>query len=267
MGGEEQNVGGEAQNAGGAAQNAGGADDYAARRARMVEDQLVRRGVRDRDVLAAMRAVPRHLFVSDDLRHAAYDDTPLPIGFGQTISQPFMVARMTELLHVNVRSRVLDIGAGSGYQSAVLAELAGDVFAVERIPALAEQARERLTKLGYRNVQVLAGDGTAGWPEHAPYDGIMVAAAAAEVPPALIDQLAEGGRLVIPLGPTHGEQVLTVYERRDGDVRVERTLHCRFVPLVGARQRDAWSRDHEDDASDGPGDEGPRAPRWDEVGP
>jgi protein-L-isoaspartate(D-aspartate) O-methyltransferase len=242
----------------------------------MVEDQLVRRGVRDRDVLAAMRAVPRHLFVPDDMTHAAYDDSPLPIGHGQTISQPYMVAYMSELLRVNVRSRVLDVGAGSGYQSAVLAELAGEVFAVERIADLAARARERMAALGYRNVEVRHGDGTAGWAEHAPYDGIIVAAAATEAPPPLLEQLAEGGRLVIPLGPTHGDQVLTVYERRGEELRVERALRCRFVPLVGAMPNDAGPPPAvRDDETDGGGDAGSDAPhdgessppRWDQVGP
>jgi protein-L-isoaspartate(D-aspartate) O-methyltransferase len=261
----------EAQRPGG-----GAGDSAAARRARMVDDQLVRRGVRDKDVLAAMRAVPRHLFVPADMTHAAYDDSPLPIGYGQTISQPYMVAYMSELLRVNVRSRVLDVGAGSGYQSAVLAELAGEVFAVERIADLAARARERIATIGYRNVEVRHGDGTAGWAEHAPYDGIMVAAAAVEPPPPLLEQLAEGGRLVIPLGSTHGDQVLTVYERRGEELRIERALRCRFVPLVGGPQNDAGlpkvARDAEDDAGgdaggDGPRDEGPHPPRWDQVGP
>ncbi len=240
----------------------------------MVEDQVVRRGVNDRDVLAAMRAVPRHLFVADDMAHAAYDDSPLPIGFGQTISQPYMVAYMTDLLHVNVRSRVLDVGAGSGYQTAVLAELAGEVYAVERIAELAQQAKVRLDTLGYRNVEVRRGDGTAGWPEHAPFDGIMVAAAADEAPPPLLDQLAESGRLVIPLGPTHGEQVLTVFERRGGGLHVERALRCRFVPLVGAPQRGSSRRaaSHDPGGRDEPRDDDPDEgsvgpPRWDEVGP
>ncbi len=207
-------------------------DTAAARRTRMVEDQIVRRGIRDPDVIAAMRAVPRHLFVPDELVGAAYEDSPLPIGFGQTISQPYMVALMTELLEADVRSRVLEVGAGSGYQTAVLAELAGEVYAVERIPALVEQARERLARLGYRNARVALGDGTHGWPEHAPYDGILVAAAAPEAPPPLLAQLAEGGRLVIPLGDAHRDQMLTVYERRGTEFRVERALRCRFVPLL-----------------------------------
>ncbi len=212
----------------------GAADTAAAGRARMVERQLVERGIRDPDVLAAMRAVPRHLFVPDDLQHAAYDDSPLPIGFGQTISQPYMVACMTELLRVNVRSRVLDVGAGSGYQTAVLAELAGEVLALERIAALEEQARERLERMGYDNVTVRLGDGSQGWPERAPFDGIMVAAAAPEAPPPLLEQLAEGGRLVIPLGDAHRDQILTVYERRGGDFIIEQGS---ALPLRAARRR------------------------------
>ena len=238
-------------------------DSAAALRARMVERQLAARGIRDPDVLAAMRAVPRHLFVPEELRHAAYDDSPLPIGFGQTISQPYMVACMTEALRVNVRSRVLDVGAGSGYQTAVLAELAGEVFAIERVVVLEAQARERLATMGYDNVVVTLGDGSLGWSEHAPYDGIMVAAAATQAPPRLLDQLAEGGRLVVPLGEAHRDQVLTIYERHGHDFVVERGLRCRFVPLVGDHGAAGASRPGEglgDDDLEGPG-------RWEEVEP
>lgn len=206
--------------------------DYAMRRVRMVEDQIAARGVRDGDVLAALRAVPRHLFVPSDLEDKAYLDSPLSIGHEQTISQPYMVAVMSELLQVNVRSRVLEVGAGSGYQTAVLAELAGDVYAIERLPSLAERARAVLERLGYHNVSLAIGDGTRGWPETAPFNGILVAAAAERVPGALLRQLAEGGRLVMPIGPEESEQVLTVFERdRDRYVR-QRVLGCRFVPLV-----------------------------------
>lgn len=240
-------------------------DSVAARRLQMVERQLVGRGVRDPDVLAAMRAVPRHLFVPDDLQQAAYDDSPLPIGFGQTISQPYMVACMTELLRVNVRSRVLDVGAGSGYQTAVLAELAGEVYAIERIATLEEEARERLATMGYDNVAVLLGDGTGGWAEHAPYDGIMVAAATAQAPPPLLDQLAEGGRLVIPLGEAHQDQILTIYERQGADFTVERALRCRFVPLVGAVRRASDDGPAEEDRGEGHADDEPGS--WREVEP
>jgi protein-L-isoaspartate(D-aspartate) O-methyltransferase len=206
------------------------AGDFGSRRLRMVEEQLVARGLRDEDVLAAMRSVPRHLFVPRDLATEAYADSPLPIGLGQTISQPYMVALMTALLGVDVRSRVLEVGSGSGYQTAVLAELAGEVYAVERLAALAEGARARLARLGYENVRLAIGDGARGWHELAPFQGILVAAAADEVPPELLGQLADGGRLVVPVG--RGDQVLTIVERV-GDTFAERhDTRCRFVPLV-----------------------------------
>ena len=206
--------------------------DLGVRRLRMVEEQLVRRGLRDENVLAAMRSVPRHLFVPEPAAADAYADSPLPIGLGQTISQPYMVALMTALLEVDVRSRVLEIGAGSGYQSAVLAEVAGEVFAIERLAPLAERARATLARLGYANIRLAIGDGAKGWHEQAPFQGILVAAAADEVPPELLGQLADGGRLVIPVGRGRGEQVLTIIERA-GDAFVERhDTRCRFVPLI-----------------------------------
>jgi protein-L-isoaspartate(D-aspartate) O-methyltransferase len=206
--------------------------DYGLHRHVMVEEQIARRGVRNEDVLAALRSVPRHLFVPAGAVQAAYQDSPLPIGYGQTISQPYMVALMTELLKADVRSRVLEVGAGSGYQTAVLAEVAGKVFAVERITPLAEQARAVLARLGYGNVELAVADGSNGWPEHAPFDGILVAAAAQQAPRPLLQQLAEGGRLVIPLGRPHDDQVLTVYERRGDGFVQRRDTRCRFVPLV-----------------------------------
>ena len=206
--------------------------DFGVRRLRMVEEQLVRRGLRDEDVLAAMRSVPRHLFVPDEAGGEAYADSPLPIGLGQTISQPYMVALMTALLEVDVRSKVLEVGAGSGYQTAVLAEVAGEVYAVERLAPLAERARATLARLGYANVHLAIGDGARGWHEQAPFQGILVAAAADEVPPELLGQLADGGRLVVPVGKGRGDQVLTIVER-DGDSFEERhDTRCRFVPLV-----------------------------------
>ncbi len=203
--------------------------DQAVRRLRMVEEQLVRRGLRDEDVLAAMRSVPRHLFVPGAAADA-YADTPLPIGLGQTISQPFMVALMTSLLEVDVRSRVLEIGAGSGYQTAVLAEVAGEVFAIERLAPLAERARATLARLGYANIRLAIGDGAQGWHEQAPFQGILVAAAADEVPPELLGQLADGGRLIVPIG--RGDQVLTIVERDRESFRESYDTRCRFVPLV-----------------------------------
>ena len=208
------------------------AADQGVRRLRMVEEQLVRRGLRDEDVLAAMRSVPRHLFVPGEAAVDAYADTPLPIGLGQTISQPYMVALMTSLLEVDVRSRVLEVGAGSGYQTAVLAEVAGEVFAIERLAPLAERARATLARLGYANVRLAIGDGARGWHEQAPFQGILVAAAADEVPPELLGQLADGGRLVVPVGRGRREQVLTIVERAGESFNESHDTRCRFVPLV-----------------------------------
>lgn len=206
--------------------------DFGVRRLRMVEEQLVARGLADEDVLAAMRSVPRHLFVPGELAGEAYADTPLPIGLGQTISQPYMVALMTSLLEVDVRDRVLEVGSGSGYQTAVLAEVAGEVCAIERLAPLAERARATLARLGYGNVRSAIGDGARGWHELAPFGGILVAAAAEEAPRELLAQLADGGRLIVPVGRARGDQVLTVIAR-EGDSFVERRdTRCRFVPLV-----------------------------------
>ncbi len=202
----------------------------------MVERQIRGRGVRDSRVLEAMREVPRHLFVPQALPAAAYADEPLSIGEGQTISQPFMVAAMAEALELTGTERVLEIGAGSGYQAAVLSRLASEVIAIESRPLLAEAARERLARLGYDQVRIVVGDGTLGWPESAPYDAILVAAAAPAVPPPLIEQLSEGGRLVIPLGsPEH--QDLRRLRKRNGRIADQTLFACRFVPLVG---RFAW---------------------------
>ncbi len=201
-------------------------------RQEMVRTQIAERGVRDPRVLEAMLRVPRHLFVPEDLRHRAYEDTPLPIGEGQTISQPYMVAWMTELLGVEEGDRVLEIGTGSGYQAAVLCELAGEVFSVEKNPVLAREAEERLRSLGYANVRVRVGDGTLGWSEEAPFDGIVVTAGAPSVPQPLLEQLAEGGRLVIPVGSAT-MQMLTVVRKEDGTFRTTEEGTCIFVPLVG----------------------------------
>jgi protein-L-isoaspartate(D-aspartate) O-methyltransferase len=201
-------------------------------RERMVERQLRRRGIEDERVLAAMGRVPRELFVLPEQRGAAYGDNALPIGHGQTISQPYMVARICSELQLEGGERVLDVGAGSGYQAAVLAELAAEVTSVEVIPELAEQARANLAAAGYAQVEVIAGDGALGLPEHAPFDAIAVAAAAPEPPPALYEQLAEGGRLVVPVGG-RSEQRLLVVEKRPGGPRIRESVPCRFVPLVG----------------------------------
>jgi protein-L-isoaspartate(D-aspartate) O-methyltransferase len=193
---------------------------------------LARRGIRDERVLAAIAAVPRELFVPEDVRRHAYADRALPIGHDQTISQPYMVAAMLEALELE-GGRALDVGTGSGYQAAVLAELADEVITIERVPELAERARATLEEAGYRRVEVRVGDGTLGVPERGPYDGIVVAAAAPAVPEALYEQLANGGHLVVPVG-TVRDQWLEVVERRATGPERRRTVPCRFVPLLGS---------------------------------
>jgi protein-L-isoaspartate(D-aspartate) O-methyltransferase len=193
---------------------------------------LARRGIRDTRVLAAMAAVPREQFVPETERRQAYADRALSIGHGQTISQPFMVASMLEPLELD-GGRVLDVGTGSGYQAAVLSELADEVVTIERVPELADQARRTLERAGYANVDVRVGDGTLGVPERAPYDGIVVAAAAPAVPEALYVQLAPGGRIVVPVGSRH-EQWLEIVERSKAGPMRRRTVPCRFVPLLGS---------------------------------
>jgi protein-L-isoaspartate(D-aspartate) O-methyltransferase len=202
----------------------------------MVEMQIARRGLRDERVLAALRAVPRHRFVPEDLRDDAYRDCPLPIGYGQTISQPYIVALMSSLAAPRADDQVLDVGTGSGYQAAVLAEMGAEVWSIERLAPLAEEARTRLRELRYDHVHLATGDGSRGWPEHAPYSAILAAAAPRSAPPALLAQLAVGGRLVLPLGAAHQEQVLTVYERREDGYQIVRSTPCRFVPLVAGSE-------------------------------
>ncbi len=212
--------------------NGAGTQRFARERERMVEEQLVARGVTDPRVLAAMRRVPRHLFVDEALRERAYGDYPLPIGDGQTISQPFIVGKMTELLGVSGTDKVLEIGTGSGYQAAVLAELAARVCTVERIPKLAQRAREVLEGLGYANVWVRVANGTLGWPDEAPFDCILVAAGGPSVPPPLFAQLVEGGRLVMPVGDST-TQVLQLIEKHEGQMHTTEHSGCVFVKLVG----------------------------------
>jgi len=206
--------------------------DYAEARGNMVTRQLKARDITDVRVLAAMGKVPRHLFVPDYLAPLAYGDHPLPIGQGQTISQPYIVALMSQWAAVKPGDRVLEVGTGSGYQAAVLAELTDQVFTVELLPELAKQAAERLKNLGYHQVRVQTGDGYRGWPEAAPFDAILVTAAAPQVPPALTAQLKEGGRLVIPLGEPGGDQTLVRLRRVKGELKEEERLPVRFVPLV-----------------------------------
>jgi len=213
------------------------ADPYTPEREAMVEKQVRKRGIISPRVLQAMLAVPRHCFVPAAFQCEAYQDKPLPIGEGQTISQPFMVAAMTEALGLSGNQRVLEVGTGSGYQAAVLSVLAAEVFSVESRPALALAAQQRLERLGYRNVHVHTGDGSAGLAEGAPYDAILVAAAAPSIPPLLTGQLREGGRLVIPVGTQENQELLLVH-RRNGTVHSRVLLDCRFVPLLG---RHGWS--------------------------
>jgi protein-L-isoaspartate(D-aspartate) O-methyltransferase len=201
-------------------------------RRRALVEELQALGISDPKVLAAMARVPRHLFVPPELRPYAYDDRPLPIGHGQTISQPYIVALSTQALALTPQDRVLEIGTGSGYQTAVLAELAGEVFTVERLPEFSREAQRRLTALGYRNVKFKVGDGTKGWPEEAPFSAILVTAAAPQVPPSLVDQLAEGGRLVIPLGGRTSQDLWLLIKRK-GKLEREYLCPCTFVPLIG----------------------------------
>lgn len=198
----------------------------------MGKRKLALREISDPRVLAAMEAVPRERFVPAEYAEDAYGDHPLPIGYGQTISQPYIVALMTQLLELKGDERVLEVGAGSGYQAAILSLLARDVFTVERIPQLAEKARRRLMELGYLNVHVRVGDGYEGWPEHAPYDAIVVTCAADEVPPPLVEQLADGGRLVIPVGESGWSQRLMLLRKRGADVEQREVAGVVFVPLV-----------------------------------
>lgn len=211
--------------------------DFAREREMMVRWQLASRGIKDATVLQAMGSVPRHLFVPPEYIDEAYADAPLPIGQSQTISQPYMVAWMTELLALTRSEKVLEVGTGSGYQAAILSLLAGSVTSVERSSELAAQARERLARLGYDNVEVVEGDGSQGYLEKAPYDGIIVTAGAPEIPQPLIDQLADNGRLVIPVGPSSMQMLVLV--RRQGSRIVKQDMgSCAFVPLVG---RFGWS--------------------------
>src|SRR3954469_15947584 len=207
-------------------------DAFTNQRIAMVDLQLHSRGIRDERVLKAMERVPRHEFIPESLRVDAYADMPLPIGNGQTISQPYIVATMLEALQVRESDRVLEIGAGSGYMPALLAELAAEVFGIERHEQLSEHARAVLQALGYRNVQLIVADGSIGYPPAAPYDRIIASAAAPLIPPALIEQLAEGGRMVIPVGPPHTQQ-LQLVRKVSGEAVVTALDPCRFVPMIG----------------------------------
>jgi len=213
------------------------ADRFAEARREMVSQQLRARGIENPRVLDAMGRVPRHEFVPPAVRGWAYRDSPLPIGHGQTISQPYIVALMTDLLEVQPEHRVLEIGTGSGYQTAVLSRLCDTVYSMDLIPALSDAAAARLRRLGHANVQTRAGNGYLGWPEHAPYDGIIVTAAAPHIPTPLIDQLRSGGRLVIPVGlPYSPQQLIVLTKDAQGETQVREVLGVAFVPLVDTRR-------------------------------
>lgn len=215
-------------------------DPYEPLRVRMVETQIRERGVRDERLLEAMRRVPRHLFVPPGYERDAYGDHPIPIGEGQTISQPYVVAAMTEALALQPENSVLEIGTGSGYQAAVLAELVSRVYSIERIAALADRGREALERAGYRNVSVMVGDGSEGLPGAAPFDAILVTAAAPSIPQTLFDQLREGGRMVVPVGTYSGQQLQLVRKVEGKPVSAGLDL-VRFVPLIGAEgYRESW---------------------------
>jgi protein-L-isoaspartate(D-aspartate) O-methyltransferase len=201
-------------------------------RIRMVEEQIIGRGVKDERVLAAMRKVPRHEFLPEAIRGMAYQDSALPLGEGQTMSQPYMVAVMSELLGLSGTERVLEIGTGSGYQAAVLAELCEKVYTVERIKNLADRARAILDRLGYRSVAIKVYDGTYGWKDMAPFDAIIVTAGSPDIPSPLVDQLKEGGRMVIPVGERYGQTLVKVVKTPEGPV-TDRSIPCVFVPLIG----------------------------------
>ncbi len=220
----------------GCGQQAPSAVDFAAQRQRMVDQQLKPRGIKDERVLAAMAKVPREEFVPADERSDAYQDGPLPIGYDQTISQPYIVAFMTEQLRPKPGDRVLEIGSGSGYQAAILAELVADVYTIEIVEPLAKTAEATLQRLGYKNVHLKVGDGYKGWPEEAPFDAIIVTCAPDKVPQPLVDQLKEGGRMVIPVGERFAQQ-LYLLEKKNGQLKESVTLPVRFVPMLREQEK------------------------------
>jgi len=210
--------------------------EFAVERERMVKEQIAMRGVTDERVLRAMRKVPREQFVPEQMRGQSYSDGPLPIGYDQTISQPFVVAFMTEKLRLRPTDRVLEIGTGSGYQAAILAELAAKVYTVEIVEPLGKRAEQTLQRLGYKNVQVKIGDGYQGWPEYAPFDAVIVTCAPNHVPQPLVAQIKEGGRIIIPVGPA-GDQTLYLLEKKNGRLEQRNVLPVSFVPMTGEASR------------------------------
>jgi len=208
-------------------------DVYRLQREKMVADQIVARGVKDEKVLLAMGTVPRHKFVSEDLINSAYEDRPLPIRFGQTISQPYIVALMTQLLGLGEKDKVLEVGTGSGYQAAILSGIVKEVYTIEIFEELGTMAGKRLGNLGYHNVKVKVADGYYGWPEEAPFDAIIVTCAATHIPPPLIGQLKDGGTMCIPVGSVFWTQNLMLVKKKDGKITARSVLPVRFVPLLG----------------------------------
>ncbi|WP_084555966.1 protein-L-isoaspartate(D-aspartate) O-methyltransferase [Alkaliflexus imshenetskii] len=201
-------------------------------RAKMVNEQLRSRDIRSKSVLDAMREVPRHEFVPDEMKRMAYEDRPLPIGYNQTISQPYIVAFMTEQINPKAGMKVLEIGTGSGYQAAILAQLECEVYTIELVPELAKQAQQTLDNLNFTNVTVMAGNGYLGWPEHAPFDAIVVTAAPEEIPPKLIEQLADGGVMVLPVGPVNSLQYLKLVRKKGDKITTTTLMPVRFVPMI-----------------------------------
>jgi protein-L-isoaspartate(D-aspartate) O-methyltransferase len=214
------------------------ADEYTEQRQTMVERQILSRGITDAETISAMMKVPRHLFVSEDLRSQAYADYPLPIGYGQTISQPYIVALMTSSLQLKGNETVLEVGTGSGYQAAVLAEIVSQVYTIEIVPELTQRAEAVLRELGYRNVSVKNADGYFGWEENGPYDAVMITAAVDHIPPPLVSQLKDGGKLILPLGNPLYYQTLTLVEKRNGELFTKYICDVKFVPLTGFAQEE-----------------------------
>ncbi|MDG5800071.1 protein-L-isoaspartate(D-aspartate) O-methyltransferase [Marinilabiliaceae bacterium ANBcel2] len=208
------------------------AQEYEEVRKQMVEQQIESRGIESQKVLNAMKAVPRHKFVPFDMERFAYLDRPLPIGFDQTISQPYIVAFMSEQINPKPGMKVLEIGTGSGYQAAILAEIGCEVYTIELIPELAQSAEKVIKELNYDNVKVMAGNGYLGWPEHSPFDAIVVTAAPEEIPPKLVEQLAEGGIMIVPVGPVNSLQYLKLLEKKDGKIKTDKLMPVRFVPMI-----------------------------------
>lgn len=217
-------------------QSASSEADFAAQREQMVQNQIKRRGVIDEQVLNAFRLVPRHVFVPEKYRQSAYEDTPVPIGFHQTISQPYIVAFMVAMLQLKGNERILEIGAGSGYQTAVLAQLCKSVYSVEIVPELATRSSRVLNELGYANAHIRCGDGYAGWMEHAPFDAIIVSAAPTQIPEHLVGQLNAGGRMILPLG-IFEQSLLYLYKDTEGAVHHQKSLSVKFVPMTGLAEQ------------------------------